>query len=159
MYLIDMLASFVRINSYTIPVRIRNGIWYKYRFSDFDIESLIEFHNTIDHADAFPLLKRLADLCLFLSGICPDTLLNSSWIFSAHSVQYRGRKRRSKKEIIELGKNTYHKASTHESAYQLNMEEVLDTISTNFELASKPLNLLAESFLSATSMNTYDEFH
>ncbi len=40
-YLADMLASFTRVHSFTWPVRVKRGIWYKHRFSDLDVDSLI----------------------------------------------------------------------------------------------------------------------
>jgi len=38
-YLANMLASFTRIQSYTIPVRVRKRIWRRVRFNDMDIDS------------------------------------------------------------------------------------------------------------------------
>jgi len=64
-YLADMLVSFVRINSYTIPVRVRKGIWRKYRFSDYDIESLMRYSEVLSREQRFPSYKRIADICLF----------------------------------------------------------------------------------------------
>ena len=42
-YLADMLTSFTRIESFTLPVRVRKGIWRKIRFNDMDIDSLLRF--------------------------------------------------------------------------------------------------------------------
>jgi hypothetical protein len=78
-YLADMLVSFVRINSYTISVRVRRGIWRKYRFSDFDIESLIKYSEVLSDEQRFPSYKRIADICLFMRGVFPDYPPAKSW--------------------------------------------------------------------------------
>ncbi|HUV07581.1 MAG TPA: hypothetical protein VMX75_07610, partial [Spirochaetia bacterium] len=64
-YLADMLVSFIRINSITIPIRIRKGIWRKLRISDFDIDSLIRYSQMISEHQRFFPYKRIADVCLF----------------------------------------------------------------------------------------------
>ena len=75
LYLISMLSSFVKINSYAIPVRVRKGLWHKYRYSDFNIESLIRHIDLLEPDEQFSTLKRIADLCLFITGLFPETLL------------------------------------------------------------------------------------
>ena len=68
-YLAEMLVSFVKINSFTIPIRVRKGVWRKFRFSDFDINSLIKYSQMIEQDQRYHPYKRIADICLFTIGI------------------------------------------------------------------------------------------
>ena len=70
-YLAEMLASFVRTNSGVIYWKER-GTWHKKRFSDIDIDDMIELVRIIDPEMRPALYRRIADLTLFLSGIFPD---------------------------------------------------------------------------------------
>jgi len=38
-YLADMLSSFTKIESYTLLLKSRKGIWKKIRFNDMDVKS------------------------------------------------------------------------------------------------------------------------
>jgi hypothetical protein len=49
LYLVDMLTSFTKIESYAISIRVRKGAWKKIRFSDLDIHSLISNSLTCPH--------------------------------------------------------------------------------------------------------------
>jgi hypothetical protein len=71
-YLAEMLASFTRIESFTLPVRVRKGIWRKYRFNDFNVDSLIRYCQAVDEDHRFRFYKRIADVCLFLAGMFPE---------------------------------------------------------------------------------------
>ena len=42
-YLANMLASFTRIRSFVVPVRVRKGIRRRVRYNDMDVDSLIDF--------------------------------------------------------------------------------------------------------------------
>ena len=42
-YMASMMASFTRIQSYTVPVRVRRGIRRRVRYNDMDIDSLVKF--------------------------------------------------------------------------------------------------------------------
>ena len=71
-YLAHMLASFNRINSYAVPVRIRRGIRRRVVYNDMDIDSLVRLCATADWEQRFGYYKRIADVCLFISGVFPD---------------------------------------------------------------------------------------
>ena len=71
-YLADMLTSFTRIESFTLPVRVRKGVWRKIRFNDMDIDSLVRFCQAVDEERRFGFYKRIADLCLFILGMFPE---------------------------------------------------------------------------------------
>ena len=71
-YLAQMLASFTRIESYVIPVRVRRGVRRRVRYNDMDIDSLLRVCATTDEEHRLGLYKRIADVCLFISGVFPD---------------------------------------------------------------------------------------
>ena len=68
-YLADMLASCTRVHSYVVPIRRRRGIRRKIRYSDMDIDSLIGMCASADEDSRFAFYKRIADLCLFITGV------------------------------------------------------------------------------------------
>ncbi len=78
-YLADMLCSFTRIESYVIPVRVRKGVWTKFRFSDIDIDALTVLCQATDEKDRFSFYKRIADICLFILGIFPEYVQPDYW--------------------------------------------------------------------------------
>ncbi|HZC35763.1 MAG TPA: hypothetical protein VE242_09125, partial [Chthoniobacterales bacterium] len=72
-YMAEMLSSFARTNSGVICWKER-GTWHKRRFSDIDMDDMIELAQMIDPEMRPALYKRIADIALFLSGIFPDHL-------------------------------------------------------------------------------------
>src|SRR6516162_3405994 len=70
-YLAEMLASFTRTNSVVTYWRER-GAWHKRRFSDLDIDDMVDLARIIDVEMRPALYKRIADIALFLGGIFPD---------------------------------------------------------------------------------------
>ena len=143
-YLADMLVSFVRINSYSVHVRVKKGIWRKFRFSDFDIDSLIRYSQMIEEEQRFQSYKRIADICLFVTGIFPD-YINT---FRKQSVPRLGMAAQKRREdFAEHGKYFYKAASRHRIAQILELNEVLLQLSENFTLATKPLTLMTSRYL------------
>src|SRR6516165_8079341 len=69
-YLAEMLYSFTRTNDGIIYWK-ELGTWHKRRFSDIDIDDMIELAR-IDPEMRPRLYKRIADIALFLSGIFPE---------------------------------------------------------------------------------------
>ena len=150
-YLADMLVSFVRINSYTIPIRVRKGIWRKYRFSDYDIDSLMRYSEALSREQRFPSYKRIADICLFTRGIFHEqTQLERL----SPSVAGKG-----KQELENYGRYFYKAAAEYAELMEhqsLNAEqqlrfreiiEVLLQLSEHFVVAVKPLTFMANHFL------------
>jgi hypothetical protein len=68
-YLAHMLASFTRIQGFVVPVRVRKGIRRRIRFNDMDVDSLIRVCSTADEAERVNYYKRIADVCLFITGV------------------------------------------------------------------------------------------
>ena len=146
-----MLVSFVRINSFTIPIRVRKGIWRKYRFSDFDIDTLIRYSEVLSEEQRFPSYKRIADICLFTRGIFPDQLQVKR---IPASISEKG-----KHELENYGRYFYKAAAEYagltgyESLTQMEQQrlqdiiQVLLSLSEHFAVAVKPLSFLANHYL------------
>lgn len=151
-YLADMLASFNRIESFTLPVRVRRGIRRRVRFNDMDIDSLIRFCEAIDEERRFAFYKRIADLCLFIPGMFPEYVTVDYRHPSGGKVVPRlfGRLRRSAADYTDEGRRFYKLAGGHQDASVLGMNGVLQQIHDNFLLAGKPLNYISEHYVRFT---------
>ena len=149
-YLADMLASFTRTESFTLPVRVRKGIWRKIRFSDMDVDSLARLCETVDEEQRFGFYKRIADLCLFILGMFPE-YATSDFRYSL-GRQLRpglfGRRRKSAEDYEEEGRRFYKLAGEHKNARILELAEVFWQLNEKFNLAKKPLNHISENMLS-----------
>jgi hypothetical protein len=146
-----MLVSFVRINSYTIPIRVRRGIWRKYRFSDYDIESLMRYSEALSQEQRFPSYKRIADICLFTRGIFHD-----------HAELMRVRTQvagKGKQELENYGRYFYKAAAEYAAMMeqrsltveeQMRLREIIEVLlklSEQFATAVKPLTFMANHYL------------
>jgi len=143
-YLADMLVSFVKINSFTIPIRVRKGVWRKFRFSDFDINSLIKYSQMIEEDQRYHPYKRIADICLFTIGIFPDFLNIGR---TSPGEQFRGMPQKSRDDFANYGRYFYKAASKHKVAHVQDIERLLMTLSENFMLVAKPLNYMVKHYL------------
>lgn len=146
-YLIDMLVSFVRINSYSVSIRVRKGIWRKYRFSDFDIDSLIKYSEMIDEEQRFPSYKRIADICLLIIGVFADYVDTWSKQSGFEHPRFRNLSRRNREDFMKNGQYFYRAASEQKMAHMLELNRVLEELSEKFILASKPLTFLSRHYL------------
>ncbi|MBC7231924.1 MAG: hypothetical protein H5T68_01590 [Chloroflexi bacterium] len=144
-YLAEMLASFTRIESYTWPVRVRKGVWFKYRFNELDVDSLIRLCQSVEEDYRFSLYKRIADVCLFLTGMFPEYVQAGSP--TPESLGGKGKK--DLEEYEEEGKQFYKLAAQHEGAIIMDLKQVLDKLAESFTLAEKPLKFLSEHYLHA----------
>ncbi len=148
-YLADMLASFTKIQSYTIPIRVRKGFWRRIRFSDMDIDSLTRYCQTVEEESRFRTYKRIADLCLFLLGIFPEhvtPVLSSSFPGQTGSRMF-GRMRRSAQEYAEEGRRFYKLAAEHRDSSKAGLTGVMLRLCEQFDLARKPLNYISENLI------------
>jgi hypothetical protein len=147
-YLADMLTSFTRIESFTLPVRVRKGVWRKIRFSDMDIDSLVRFCQSVDEEHRFGLYKRIADLCLFILGMFPEYVSMDYRHPSAGEARPKlfGRIKHSMEDYEEEGKRFYKLAGEHRDANMLKLTDVLHQFHEKFDLAKKPLNYISENF-------------
>jgi len=148
-YLADMLTSFTRIESFTLPVRVRKGVWRKIRFNDMDIDSLLRFCQAVDEERRFRFYKRIADLCLFILGMFPEYVTMDYRYPSSGEVRPRlfGRLRRSAEDYQEEGRRFYKLAGEHRDATVLDLAEVMWQLYEKFNIAKKPLNYISEHFI------------
>jgi hypothetical protein len=138
-YLADMLSSFARTNSGVIYWKER-GTWHRRRFSDIDMDDMIELARISDPEIRPALYKRIADIALFLSGIFPD----SPGLFAArHRARFSAS--RTLKDHEQQGQRFYNLAAreTDQGQWQL----ALKTLAEKFTLARWALNTLSERYL------------
>jgi hypothetical protein len=157
-YLASMLASFTRINSVTIPIRIRPGIWRKIRVNDLDVDSLLRYAQILDEEHRFGIYKRVGDACLFLTGLFPEYVDTQQRY--PHSGEPRFRVRSSVLQNLEdyeaYGRTFYHLAAEHKVARLQALDEVLNVLSRAFILAEKPLAFVAERYLSLRKHSLFE---
>jgi len=148
-YLAQMLASFTKIESFTLPVRERKGVWRKYRYSDMDIDSLIALCEAVDEDSRFNFYKRIADLCLFILGMFPEYVASDlSHSPSGERVRRPLRRlNRTAADYEEDGKRFYQLALEHRNSTVLELNGVFEQLREKFRLAQKPLNYVSENFL------------
>ncbi len=148
-YLASMMASFTRIHSYVVPVRVRKGIRRRVRYSDMDVDSLIHFAASADPAQRFGYYKRIADVCLFLSGVFPDSASRRTVVAGSTPAGSRWRLRRTIEEYEREGRRFYGLAQDHPAARALELSAVFATLREDFTSARKPLTFVATRFLHA----------
>ena len=148
-YLAGMLASFTRIQSYVLPVRVRRGIRRRVRYNDMDIDSLIRFCSTVDEEQRFGYYKRIADVCLFTSVMFPDYVLFDYRYPASGDARpvAMGRVRRSLGDYEWEGRRFYGLAEEHPTARVVDLSEVFGTLRQNFTSARKPLSFIATHYL------------
>ena len=138
-YLAEMLSSFARTNSGIIYWKER-GTWHKRRFSDIDLDDMVELARIIDPEMRPALYKRIADLALFLSGIFPE-----------HAAHFGGPRKtmfsakRTLKDYEQAGKRFYNVAA--KETYQTQWKAVLGTLAEKFTLARLALNSLSDRYV------------
>ncbi len=152
-YLADMLSSFTRVESYAVSIRVRKGVWRKIRFNDLDIYSLMSLCDVVDDAYRFRLFKRIGDICLFILGVFP--------IYADRNYRYpvsgqlrpkiAGKRRVSAQDYEKEGQRFYRLAAEHRSARDMELTEVFWSLHENFLKAKKPLNFIADHYLSYKS--------
>ncbi|MBI4338982.1 MAG: hypothetical protein HY680_03415 [Chloroflexi bacterium] len=149
LYLAHLLASFTRIHSYTTTVRVRRGIRHRVRFNDMDVDSLVRMSATVDEEQRFALYKRIADVCLFISGVFPDyTFFDYRYPMSGQRRPLTtGRLRRSLEEYESEGRRFYSLAQQHPTAQLLDLAPVFGLLKEHFNSARKPLTFIAAHYL------------
>ncbi|MEK7777073.1 MAG: hypothetical protein AAB303_00410 [Chloroflexota bacterium] len=147
-YLAQMLASFTRIHSYVIPVRVRPGIRRRIRYNDMDIDSLLRFCANVDEEHRFGFYKRIADVCLFISGVFPDYTDMYRYPASGEARPMAMRRaRRSVEEYEQEGRRFYGLAEEHPAARAMQLSDVFGLLRLHFTSARKPLSFIAAHYL------------
>lgn len=136
-YLAEMLAAFARTSSGVIYWKER-GTWQKRRFSDLDMDDMIELARIIDPETRPALYRRIADLALFLSGIFPD-----------HTTQVVRRKsafsaKRTLADYEQQGMRFYRVAA--QETDQGHHRPVFEMLAEKFTLARRALNALSDRY-------------
>jgi len=152
LYLADMMASFTKIQSYTLSFRIQRGVWEKIRFNDLDILSLMTFCQAAGDEYRIGFYKRIADICLFILGVFPDYAERDyRYPFSGQVRPHiRGKVRISAEDYEKEGRKFYKLAAEHPSAKELDLAEIFWALYENFQKAKKPLNFIADHYLQYT---------
>jgi hypothetical protein len=152
-YLADMLASFTRVHSYVVPIRRRRGIRRKVRYSDMDLDSLIAMCASADEDGRFAFYKRIADLCLFVTGIFPGSASRPT------PGEIPGRRRigrqRGVEEYEREGVRFYGLAEGHPAATTLGLAEVFGLLREEFTSARKPLTYIAGQHLHSSGRKLF----
>jgi hypothetical protein len=148
-YLAAMLASFTRINSVTIPIRVQPGIWRRLRVNDLDVDSLIGYAESIEEEHRFGAYQRIADACLFLIGMFPEHIEASQRypLSGQPRLRLRSSLLHSLEDYESYGQAFYRLAAEHRVGRLQGLDEVLTTLSQQFILAEKPLAFVAERYL------------
>ncbi|MBI2855619.1 MAG: hypothetical protein HYX93_02095 [Chloroflexi bacterium] len=148
-YLSQMLASFTRIHSHVASVRVRRGIRRRVRYNDMDIDSLICQLDTTDEEQRFTLYKRIADVCLFISGVYPSyTYLDYRYPASGQLRPMPvGRLRRNLEDYETEGRRFYGLAERHPIAQAMRLSTVFGLLRERFNSARKPLGFIAANYL------------
>jgi len=151
-YLATMLASFMKIQSFVVPVRVRRGVRRRVRYNDMDVDSLIKFASNADPLERFGYYKRIGDVCLFVSGVFPGHTHRDYQQLAGgkpSAIPRTWRIRRSVEDYEREGTRFYRLAQEHPTARTLELSGVLGVLKENFAAARKPLTYMANRFLHA----------
>ena len=139
-YLVLLLVSFVRVRTVTVAIADERGRARMVRFDTLDLDGMVQAAAMAAGPERFSAYQRVADLCLFTTGIFPERIR-----------AVRGRSAAVvRAEWVDNGARFYRLASRHQTAHELQMEEVLAELGSNFNLAAKPLNVLSDRYLRMT---------
>ena len=163
-YLANMLASFTRIRSFVVPVRVRKGIRRRVTYNDMDVDSLIDFAARVDESERFSYYKRIGDVCLFLTGFFRDSTYSSKSTFNSNfksgaysRTNFTRKKRRSLEEYESEGRRFYRLAEEHPTAGVLELTDVFSVLRDQFSAARKPLTFLSSRYLHSRHNNLFNE--
>jgi len=148
-YLADMLASFTKVESYSISYPVRKGIWRTIRYSDLDIDSIKKYGEWVDEEQRLAVYKRIADVCLFILGIFPECARFSQRypVSQEPRPKFPGQIVRSVEEYEQEGKKFYESAAGHPAARITGLSEVFGLLHEYFNTAKKPLNFVSQHYL------------
>jgi hypothetical protein len=138
-YLAEMLSSFAHTNSGVVYWK-EHGTWHKQRFSDIDIDDLIQLARIIDSEMRPALYKRIADVALFLSGVFPDHLT----VFASRHQNVFAAKR-TLKEYEQEGKRFFWLAG--QELDDARWQPALQLLAEKFTIARWALNTLSDRYL------------
>ena len=141
-YLAGMLASFTRVQGFVTSVRVRRGVRRRVRFNDMDIDSLVRLCAAVDEQQRFGYYRRIADVCLFISGVFRDHTVPAA-------ARAGRRYRRSMEDYEAEGRRFYTLAGAHPAAGTMRLSEVFGLLREHFSAATKPLSFISGRYLHA----------
>lgn len=149
LYLADMLASFTRVESGSFTLQLRGRAWRRIRFNDADVDGLVHSLEFAGEEYRFHFCKRIADICLFLLGVFPEYARASCrYPLSGEArPRFAGYGIRSPEEYEKEGKKYYRLAAEHTQAKDRELSEVFHLLHDGFQVARKPLALIAEKYI------------
>jgi hypothetical protein len=156
-YLSAMLASFLRTETYEVRLH-RAGRVERLRFSDLSMDDMIRLADLVEESWRFPLLRRIADIALFVTGLFPGHVLSRA-PYARRMLPGRviGGEWRSLEEYEQQGAAFYRRAAEHEAASTYGLRRVLAQLSDNFPAARKPLSLLSDRYLRWQHLRLFDQ--
>lgn len=143
-YLVVMLTSFTRTESWSLEVE-QGGRIGRRRFSDMSLDDMVALAALLPESLRFPILRRIADIALFMTGIFPEHV--DPWSRRLGRVSAPRRAGRTLEEYEEEGRRFYHLAARHEVARRTRLDRALDALADTFPLARKPLNVIASQYI------------
>lgn len=126
-------------------------------YSDMDVDSLIRLCSEVGEADRLRYYKRIADVCLFVSGVFPRHAYGQD----ATAVKDRGRlsvgmrRRRSIEDYEREGRRFYGLAEEHPGARAMQLLGIFRVLSEYFASARKPLTFIASHYLHPRSRSLF----
>ena len=146
-YLAGLLASFTKVHSHTERVWVRRGVVRKVRYSDLDVHSMLRLIQQTDERERLPLVRRTADLCLFIIGIFPEFAATAHRYPGSGALRARAgaRRRLGTEEYEAVAAQMYGLAARR--AGDDPTAAVFGTLGAHVPEAKKPLNFLAEHYL------------
>jgi len=148
-YLIVLLTSFTRTESWSLEVE-EGGRIRRRRFSDLSPDDMIALAALMPEPLRFPILRRIADIALFVTGIFPEHA--DAWYRLPGRRAAAHRAGRTLEEYEEEGSRFYRLAAQHEVARRTGLDRALDALAETFPLARKPLNVIASQYIHTTRM-------
>ncbi len=146
-YLATLLASFTKVHSRTERVWVRRGVVRKVRYSDLDVHSMLRLARETDEQERLPVLRRTADLCLFIVGMFPDYAATARRYpgTGALRAQSAGRRRLGSEEYENVASQMYGLAARYRDGEEIGA--VFRTLGERIIEAKKPINFLSERYL------------
>lgn len=148
-YLVMMLTSFTRTDTWSLEVE-EGGRIRRRRFSDLSADDMIALAALMPESLRFPILRRIADIALFVTGIFPEHAEAWYRLPGRHAAPHRAG--RTLEEYEEEGSRFYRLAAQHEVARRTGLDRALDALAETFPLARKPLNVIASQYIHTTRM-------
>jgi len=146
--MIELLASFTRVASGSTWVRGHNG-YRRRRYSELDPVSLAEMVEGLPASERAGGYRRLGDVALFLTGVCPDhtarhplTPGQRARLAEAMGVRAIGEDE-SLALLEQAGRRWYSRAATGLGAADVTLQD----LAANFTPARRFLNYLADRYL------------